>query len=104
MRDVAELVGENLRLADLRVDIAMRVTIDPIVDIRIRDIIAQLYRESTIDCASSKFLCCTLLRRHMVRENDLRFRLALLYRFADKIEAALVFGVEVVRCETMSVV
>jgi len=104
MRDVAELVGENLRLADLRVDIAMRVTIDPIVDIRIRDIIAQLYRESTIDCASSKFLCCTLLRRHMVRENDLRFCCTHLYSLADEVETTFVFGIKIVRSETMSIV
>ena len=98
MRDVAELVGENLRLADLRVDIAMRVTIDPIVDIRIRDIIAQLYRESTIDRAASKFLCCTLLRRHMVREYNLRLRLAFLHSSGDKIESTFVLGIEIVCC------
>ena len=98
MRDVAELVGENLRLADLRVDIAMRVTIYPIVYIRICDIIAQLHRKRAIDRAASKLLRGALLRWYMMSQYNLRLRLALLYCLADKIEAALVFGIEIVCC------
>ena len=104
MRDVAELVGDDLRLADLRINIAMRVTIDPIVDIRICDIIAQLHSKCAIDSAVTELLGCTLLRRHMVREYNLRFRIAFLHSRRDKIETTIVFGIEIVGGETMSVV
>ena len=104
MRDIAELVGKNFRLTDLRVNVAMRVTINPVVDIRIRNIIAQLNRERAIDRAASKLLRGALLRWYMMSQYDLRLRFAFFHNLADKIEAALVFGVEVVRCETMSVV
>ena len=90
MRDVAELVGENLRFADLRVNVAMRVTIYPIVYIRICDIIAQLHRKRAIDRAASKLLCCTLLRWYMMSQYDLRLRFAFFHNLADKIEATFV--------------
>ena len=49
MGAVAELVRKDLRLANLRIDIAMRVTIDPIINSRIGNIISQLNRKGTID-------------------------------------------------------
>ena len=98
MRDIAKLVGEDIRLADLCVNVAMRVTINPVVDIRVHNIIAQLHRKRAIDRAASKLLCGTSLRRHMVREYNLRLRLAFLHSRGDKIEATFVFGIEIVGC------
>lgn len=49
MGEVAELVRKDLRLANLHIDIAMRVTIDPIINSRIGNIISQLNRKGTID-------------------------------------------------------
>ena len=98
MRNVTELVGEDFRLADLCVDITMRVTIYPIIDIRSRDIIAQLNRKRAIDGATLKFLSRTLLRRHMVRKDDLRLCRTHLYSLADEVETTFVFGIEIVCC------
>ena len=98
MRDVAELIGEDLRLSDLRVNVAMRVAIYPIVDTRICDIIAQLYRKRTINRTASKFLCRTLLRRYMMCEHYLRFRFTFLYNLADKIETTIVLDIKIVGC------
>ena len=49
MGAVAKLIGENMRLANLRIDIAMRVTIDPVINSRISNIVSQLNRKGTID-------------------------------------------------------
>ena len=50
--EIAELVGEDLRVTNLGIYIAMRVPINPIVYIRIGDIVTQLHRKSPIDSAS----------------------------------------------------
>ena len=49
MGEIAKLVREYLRFTNLRIDIAMRVTIDPVVNSRIGNIISQLNRKGTID-------------------------------------------------------
>lgn len=104
MRDVAELVGEDMRVAENHIDIAMRVTINPVINIRTSNKIAQLNRECAIDNATLELLGRTLLRRHMMREHNLRICLAILHSLADKIEATFVLGIEIVGCQTMSVV
>ena len=50
--EIAELVGEDLRLADLGIYIAMRVPINPIINARIGNIVTQLNRKSSIDSSS----------------------------------------------------
>ena len=50
--EIAELVGEDLRVADLSIYIAMRVPVNPVINPRIGDIVTQLHRKSPIDSAS----------------------------------------------------
>ena len=50
--EIAELVGEDLRVTNLGIYIAMRVPVNPVIDIRIGDIVTQLHRKSSIDSAS----------------------------------------------------
>ena len=50
--EIAELVGEDLRVTDLGIYIAMRVTVNPIINPRIGDLVTQLHRKSPIDSAS----------------------------------------------------
>ena len=50
--EIAELVGEDLRVTDLGVHIAMRVPVNPIINTRISNIVTQLHRKSPIDSAS----------------------------------------------------
>ena len=50
--EIAELVGEDLRVTNLGIYIAMRVPVNPIINPRIGDIVAQLNRKSSIDSAS----------------------------------------------------
>ena len=50
--EVAELVGEDLRITDLGIYIAMRVTINPVIYTRFGNIVTQLHRKSPIDSAS----------------------------------------------------
>ena len=50
--EIAELVGEDLRVTNLGIYIAMRVPVNPIINPRIGNIVTQLHRKSPIDSAS----------------------------------------------------
>ena len=50
--EIAELVGEDLRVTDPGIYIAMRVPVNPIIYTRISNIVTQLHRKSPIDSAS----------------------------------------------------
>ena len=52
VREIAKLIGEDLRVTDLGIYIAMRVPVNPIINPRIGDIVTQLHRKSPIDSAS----------------------------------------------------
>ena len=69
--DVAQLVGENVCVADLGIYITVRMTVNPIVDVRGTDIIAQLHGKGTINVASAEFFCCTELSWNMVSHHNL---------------------------------
>ena len=50
--EIAKLVGEDLRVTNLGIYIAMRVPVNPIIYTRIGNIVTQLHRKSPIDSAS----------------------------------------------------
>ena len=50
--EIAELVGEDLRVTDLGIYIAMRVPVNPVIYTRIGNIVTQLHRKCPIDSAS----------------------------------------------------
>lgn len=50
--EIAELIGEDLRVTDLGIYIAMRVPVNPVIYTRISNIVTQLHRKSPIDSAS----------------------------------------------------
>ena len=82
----------------------MRVSVDPIADTAVGDVVAQLYRESTVDGAVTKLFRCTQLGGNVMGEHDFCFGVALLNRLFNESEAPLVFAVEIVGSQTMSAV
>ena len=72
MRDVAQLVGDNLSAGNLCFDITMWVAVHPIVNIGIGDVVAQFNREGTINKTAVELRSNAQLRRYMVREDNLR--------------------------------
>ena len=50
--EIAKLIGEDLRVTNLGIYIAMRVTVNPVIYTRIGNIVTQLHRKSPIDTAS----------------------------------------------------
>ena len=54
MEDIAQLVGNALGRADGDIHIVVGMSINPIVDATVLDIILQLHNENTADSASGK--------------------------------------------------
>ena len=56
---ISQLIGENLCVANLGIDVSMRMSVNPLVDARVGNVVAQLHSESTINKAVAKFWCST---------------------------------------------
>ena len=97
MGDIAQLIGQDEGVADLRFDIAVRVAIDPVVYAAVGDIVAQLHGESAVDGTADKLRGGAKFRRHMVGEHNLRLGLAFSDSLLDELQAPLVLAVEIVR-------
>ena len=54
MGDIAQLIGQDEGVADLRFDIAVRVAIDPVVYAAFSNVVAQLHGEGTVDATADK--------------------------------------------------
>ena len=104
VRYVAQLIGQYESVAYVRIDIAVRVTIYPIINTAIGYKRAQLYRESTIDGTVLKFWCRAQLCGNMMRKDDNPFSLTFQYGLLDECETTLVCMVEIVCCQPMSIV
>ncbi len=48
---ISQLIGKNLCVANLGVDVSMRMSVNPIVNAGVGIIVAQLHSESTFDKA-----------------------------------------------------
>ena len=82
--DISQLIGNDMGSANLCVDVAVRVPIDPIVNTAVSDIVAQFHGKGTIDSAAAKFRGSTKSCWHMVGEYDFCFCGALCNCLFDK--------------------
>lgn len=57
--DITQLIGKNVSITNLCIDVSMRMTINPIIDVGFGYIITQFYGESTINEAVTKIWCST---------------------------------------------
>lgn len=96
MGDIAQLIGQDEGVADLRFDIAVRVSIDPVVYAAVGNIVTQLHGESAVDATADKLRGRAKSRRHMVGEHNLRLGFAFRDSLLDELQAPLVLAVEIV--------
>ena len=53
--DITRLIGENVSVANMRVDVSMRMSVNPIVNTGDGNVVAQFHSESTIYKAVAEF-------------------------------------------------
>ena len=60
---ISQLIGKNLCVANMRIDVSMRMSVNPIVNAGVGNIVAQFHSESTINKAVSKYWCscCSII-------------------------------------------
>ena len=54
MGDITQLIGKDVCVANMRVNVSMRMSVNPIVDAGVGTIVAQLHGKSSIDKAGTK--------------------------------------------------
>ena len=52
---ISQLIGKNLCVANLGIDVSMRMSVNPIVNAGVGNVVAQLHSESTINKAVAEF-------------------------------------------------
>ena len=77
MRDITQLIGNAFGVADDIVYIAVGMTVNPVLNRTINDIVKQLDRESSIDSTSLKHWVGQYLRWNMMGGYNDVFGLAL---------------------------
>ena len=95
VRDVAELVAEAAGGADGLVNVAVGVTVNPVVDSAGGDVVGQLDGECAVDAAALELRGNQLIGRYVVGDDDFVLSLAGADGLLDEVEAALVFTVEI---------
>lgn len=95
MGDVAELVAEATGCADGFVDVAVGVTVDPVVNAAGGDVVGQFDGECAVDEAALELGSDQLIGRDMVGDNDFVLGLAGADGLLDEVEAALMLVVEI---------
>ncbi len=60
---ISQMIGKNLCVANLGIDVLMRMSVNPIVNAGVGNVVAQLHSESTFDKAVSKYWCgcCSII-------------------------------------------
>ena len=82
----------------------MRMAVNPIVDTRISNIFTQFHSISAIDVAVAKLFCRTELCRHMMGKHNFRFGLTLGNSMFHKLQATVMFVIEAICIEAMSLI
>ena len=92
---IAKLIADAAGRANGLVDVTMGVTVYPIVDAAVSDVVSQFHGESAIDPAAAKLWRHQLEGGHMVGDDHLMLGLTFCHRPFDEIEATLMLLVKV---------
>ena len=92
--DIAQLVGQALGVAYPGIDVGVRVSVYPIVNAAVGDIVLQFYGESPVCLAALKLGVEHTKRRHMMGDNNLMSCLRMCHSILDEREASLMLGIE----------
>ena len=94
---ISKLIADALSITYHSINIAMRVTINPIINITVHNIIMQFYCECTIRLTSFKLRRKHFERWNMVSHHYFCFSTTVTNRFFYKIQTALMLFIELSR-------
>ena len=92
--DIAQLIGQALGVAYPDIDVCVRVSVYPIVNAAVGDIVLQFYGESPVCLAALKLWVEHTERRHMMGDDNLMGCLRMCHGLLDECEATLMLGIE----------
>ena len=92
--NIAQLVGQALGVAYPDIDVCVRVSVYPIVNAAVGDIVLQFYGERPICLAALKLGVEHTERRHMMGYDNLMGCLRMCHGLLDKGEATLMLSIE----------
>ena len=92
--DIAQLVGQALDIAYPDIDVGVRVSVYPIVNAAVGDIVLQFYGERPVCLAALKLGVEHTERRHMMGDDNLMSRLRLCHSLLDEREASFMLCIE----------
>ena len=92
--DIAQLVGKALGVAYPGIDVGVRVSVYPIVNAAVGDIVLQFYGERPVCLAALKLGVEHTERRHMMCDDNLMGCLRMCHSFLDEREATPMLGIE----------
>ena len=92
--DIAQLVGQALGVAYPGIDVGVRVSVYPIVNAAVGDIVLQFYGERSVCLAALKLGVEHTERWHMMCDDNLMGSLRMCHGLLDKGEATLMLGIE----------
>ena len=92
--DIAQLVGQALGIAYPHIDVGVRVSVYPIVNAAVGDIVLQFDGESPVCLAALKLGVEHTERRHMMGNDNLMGSLRMFHSLLDEREASLMLDIE----------
>ena len=91
---IAQLVGQALGVAYHGIDVGVRMSVYPIVNAAVGDIVLQFYGERPVCLAALKLGVEHTERRHMMCDDNLIGCLRMCHSFLDEREATPMLGIE----------
>lgn len=91
---IAQLVGQALGVAYPGIDVGVRVSVYPIVNAAVGDVVLQFYSESPVCLAALKLWVEHTERRHMMGDDNLMDCLRMYHSIPDERDASLMLGIE----------
>ena len=92
--DITQLVGKALGVAYPEIDVGVGVSVYPIVNVAVEDIVLQFYGERSVCLAAMKLGVEHTERRHMMCDDNLMGCLGMCHSFLDEREATPMLGIE----------
>ena len=92
--DIAQLVGQALGVAYPGIDVGVRVSVYPIVNAAVGDIVLQFYGERSVCLAALKLGVEHTERRYMMGDDNLMGCLRMCHGLLDERETSLMLGIE----------
>ena len=91
---IAQLVGQALGVAYHGIDVGVRVSVYPIVNVAVDDIVLQFYGERSVCLAALKLGMDHTERWHMMCDDNLMGCLRMCHSLLDEREASLMLDIE----------